>query len=285
MSTASAAFKTISRSTTGLPPFIIATGGTEYLSGGYKYHEFTSSGTFVVKSIPSYLSTTNGPGSAFNCIDIMLVGGGGGAAGAGGGAGGYVFIRSLRLIQGGNYEVVIGSGGLGTIQAGASYTKGGDTAFGRGVLTTPLTALGGGAPGSTLKNGGSGAGSTTFGNQGTGQQPSSTTGGLGNDGGASTVATGGGGAGTAGGTASGGIDGSGGKGVVGDLPNNSGFYGYSNSEYNAPRQYCRGGSVGGGTGNQPSGSGWGGSTTGIGGYNGGSGVVILRYPSAFIYNQ
>jgi hypothetical protein len=281
MSTASAAFKTISRSTTGLPPFILATGGTEYLSGGYKYHEFTSSGTFTVKSVPSYLSTTNGPGSAFNCIDIMLIGGGGGAATtAGGGAGGYVFIRSIRIVPG-NYEVVVGSAGLGT--GGGGPTKGGDTAFGRGVMTTPLTALGGGAPGTPTKNGGSGAGTTTFANNGIGQQPSSTTGGLGNDGGNNPIGfygTGGGGAGSAAPS----TGGAAGDGVQGDLPDSGGSRGAVYlTNY---RWYCKGGATSGvETSNAPSNSGWGGGGGGGTGYNGGSGRIILRYPCAFIYNQ
>jgi hypothetical protein len=279
MSTASAAFKTISRSTTGLPPFILATGGTEYLSGGYKYHEFTSSGSWVVKSVPPFISTTATGGlTANNCIDVMVVGGGGGASGtSGGGAGGYVFTTGIRIVPG-NYEVVIGAGGTGNA---TTPTKGGDTAFGRGVMTTPLTALGGGAPGTPTKDGGSGAGTNTFGNQGTGQQPTSTTGGLGNQGGTSPVSpygTGGGGAGSAGGQFTGG------NGVPGDLLDSLGSRG---AVYLTERWYCRGGPViYNQDSNAPSNSGWGGGSTGSGSaYNGGSGRIILRYPCAFIYNQ
>ena len=63
--------------------FISATGGTITTSGNYKYHTFTSSGTF---------SVTTAPSGKF--VDFLVVGGGGGAdtdgndlAGGGGGAG------------------------------------------------------------------------------------------------------------------------------------------------------------------------------------------------------
>ena len=56
-----------------------ATGGTESTSGGYKYHTFTSSGTFTAKAAGS--------------VDYLIVAGGGGGGeqhgGGGGGAGGY----------------------------------------------------------------------------------------------------------------------------------------------------------------------------------------------------
>ena len=47
--------------------FISATGGTITTSGNYKYHTFTSSGTFSVASVPSGRT-----------IDFILVAGGGG---------------------------------------------------------------------------------------------------------------------------------------------------------------------------------------------------------------
>jgi len=305
MSTASAAFKTISRSTTGLPPFIIATGGTEYLSGGYKYHEFTSSGSWVVKSVPPFISTTATGGlTANNCIDVMVVGGGGGGGqqggvfGGGGGAGGYVFVRSIRVVPG-SYEVVVGAGGTGST---SNPAKGGDSAFGRGVMSTPLTALGGGGgyPATYInntdgnRNGGSGGGGGfPFGNSGGfGAQPTSTTGGKGNSGqtGIGTVSRPGGGAESQNGTdffVSG-------KpfGAQGDLINSTGFRGKTQQRYEAADPtnniwvYAAGGIVLNDSASQLANSGNGGTgTDNVTAGNGGSGIVILRYPCAYIYNQ
>jgi hypothetical protein len=300
MSTASAAFKTISRSTTGLPPFIIATGGTEYLSGGYKYHEFNSSGTWTVKSIPPFTSTTATGGlTANSCIDVMVVGGGGGGGqqttvyGGGGGAGGYVFVRGIRVVPG-NYEVVVGAGGTGDP---SNPSPGGSSAFGRGVMSTPLTALGGGGgyPASTLgaRNGGSGGGGGwPFGNTGgTGQQPTSTTGGKGNNGGT----------GNSSGFSrpGGGSEDSGDStahyrpfGTISPLFDSKGFTGKLNvfdqnlNPTNDVWVYACGGEIINSSNGQNANSGNGGNgTSTVTAGNGGSGNVIIRYPCAYIYNQ
>ena len=55
-------------------PFVV-TGGTIVTSGGYRYHTFTSSGSFTVSS-----------GS--KSVEYLIVAGGGGSQGGGGGAGG-----------------------------------------------------------------------------------------------------------------------------------------------------------------------------------------------------
>jgi len=74
-------------SQTGLPPFIVATGGTPCTGAivctDYKVHTFTGPGTFCV-------SRAGGPGGS-TTIDYLVVAGGGGATSefAGGGAGGY----------------------------------------------------------------------------------------------------------------------------------------------------------------------------------------------------
>ena len=46
-----------------------AVGGTEYTVGGYKYHKFTSSGSFVVS------------GDAGRNVEVLMVAGGGGEIG------------------------------------------------------------------------------------------------------------------------------------------------------------------------------------------------------------
>lgn len=72
-------------------------GGTEVTSGGYKYHTFTSSGTFTVTQ----------PGK----FEILLVGGGGsGGVGIGGGGGAGGVFQGDGYLPKGDYTVVIGAG-------------------------------------------------------------------------------------------------------------------------------------------------------------------------------
>ena len=52
------------------PAFVAATGGTTYTDGDYKYHKFTSSGTFTV--------TDGGNAAGSNTVDYLIVAGGGG---------------------------------------------------------------------------------------------------------------------------------------------------------------------------------------------------------------
>ena len=152
--------------------FISATGGTITTSGNYKYHTFTSSGTFSVASVPSGRT-----------IDYIVVGGGGGpgpsASPSAGGAGGVV-ERSGDTIAAGSYAVTIGAGG-------AVSTNGGDSVF------NGRTAIGGGRGNESGVgySGGCGGGGLSAG--GSALQPTSSSGGYGNAGGVQ----GGGGAGGA----------------------------------------------------------------------------------------
>ena len=79
-----------------------ATGGTKYTPGnGYKYHKFTTSGSFVVDA-PELVN-----------VDVLVVAGGGSGGsyyGGGGGAGGVAHAVDMP-INGGTYPVNIGSGG------------------------------------------------------------------------------------------------------------------------------------------------------------------------------
>ena len=103
-----------------------STGGTITADDNYIYHIFTSNGTFR----PNF----TGP------IEALLVGGGGsgarpptfGGAGGGGGGGGVIHIQE-RNVSPGDYDIVIGNGGRGTLNESGSDT----TAFG-------ATAAGGG---------------------------------------------------------------------------------------------------------------------------------------------
>jgi hypothetical protein len=146
--------------------FISATGGTITTSGNYKYHTFTSSGTFSVTSAPSGRT-----------IDYILVAGGGGAQTEAGGGGGGVIESLVQSISSGSFAVTIGTGGA----VGAS---GNDSVF------NGKTAIGGGRGNSSGLgiSGGSGGGGSTGG--GAALQPTSASGGYGH---AGNIANGGGG--------------------------------------------------------------------------------------------
>ena len=106
---------------------------------GYKYHTFTSPGTFSVSS---------GTGS----IEIIVVGGGGGGGlchGGGGGAGGLVFHPSVPVVPG-TYAITIGSGGgpLSPPTAVPSVPYSGTPSTFAPGSPVSLTALGGGGGGS-----------------------------------------------------------------------------------------------------------------------------------------
>ena len=112
-------------------PVFSATGGTILTPGnGYRYHTFTSTGTFTISS-----------GSAKN-MDILLVAGGGGGGsyyGSGGGAGGIAYATAIPIGPG-PYLVSIGGGGGSYYGSGALGLSGGS---------------GGGTGGSPPGNGGS----------------------------------------------------------------------------------------------------------------------------------
>ena len=228
----------------------VATGGNVVdglLPGnGYKYHTFTSPGSFVISS-------------GTKSIEILAVAGGGGGGshnntgtdgGGGGGAGGVVLATSYPVSPG-TYNINVGTGGPGGTAntnnnsqppgaskpppyTGCQGTTGGPTVFGASSPTlVKITALGGGGAGSgpnagNQDNGGSGGGAGSGGNPftpgGSGLQPSQNPGTLGsitqygtNGGGApgspEFLGAGGGGAGGAGGNGSSGGPGTGGPGV------------------------------------------------------------------------
>ena len=136
----------INKTVLGLP-----TGGTITTSGGYRYHTFTSSGTFtntITSLSAEYLVVAGG-------------GGGGGEHGGGGGAGGYISSSTTASVQ--SYSITVGSGGAGSTspRPGAYGGDGSNSsAFGS-------TANGGGSGGYRYANGrsgGSGGGAGADGN-------------------------------------------------------------------------------------------------------------------------
>ena len=108
-------------------PFVV-TGGTIVTSGGYRYHTFTSSGSFTVSS-----------GS--KSVEYLIVAGGGGSQGGGGGAGGY--RSGTFTVSTANYQVTVGAGG-----SGGGNNGGNSSAF-------SVTSLGGGhgAPNTSASHG------------------------------------------------------------------------------------------------------------------------------------
>jgi hypothetical protein len=208
---------------------------------------------------------------------LIIAGGGGGgqtgqSAGPGGGGGGGL-VPGICPISPGTYAVVVGAGG----NTGYPGSNGSNSSF------NSITATGGGyGNSSTLYspgNGGSGGGgSSSFGGAGTG------TAGQGYDGGSATGAAGGGGggAGAIGQSAPGfQTPGNGGDGLQSAISGTLTYYaggggGYSSNSGTA----ANGGQGGGGNGlvNGTANTGGGGGASG----NGGSGVVILSYPTGLI---
>jgi hypothetical protein len=274
----------------GLSP-ITASGGTITTPGdGFKYHTFTSSGTFTVTA-------------GLNTVEVAVVAGGGAGGGdfsgltfyaGGGGAGGVVYNPSY-LVTSGSYTVTVGAGGtpnalsnawggngensvFGTITA----IGGGGGARGNGDNTSPVyTGLSGGSGGGGGSNGGVGGSSLTPLGSGTSY------GGKGFN--SNGIAGGGGGATSAGGTVAGpggnGINifttgskyaGGGGAGIFSGNPTaNAGTDGGGNGGYwNGSNPDNSGGLPG--AANRGGGGGGIGYNIGNGGA-GGSGIVIVRY--------
>jgi hypothetical protein len=301
---------------TGLPPFIVATGGTITTCGDYKIHTFTGPGTFTVTSAGSPAGSTT--------VDYLVVAGGGaggGQHGAGGGAGGYreskatgapwtasPLATSTSLpVSATGYPITVGGGGTAPCFPGGTYgTPGSNSIF------STITSAGGGKGASeavfqtqSFIEGGSGGGGMYQPNPGNGPGTGNTppvSPSQGNPGGAgspyppSAASGGGGGAGGAG-TQSGGPAGAGagGPGATTSISGTSTTYagggGAGATAYGGTPKGL-GGPGGGGDGITSPGStpaiagttnrggggggGYGGSPTGNGAA-GGSGIVVIRY--------
>jgi hypothetical protein len=287
--------------------YVTATGGTITTCGDYKIHSFTGPGTFTVTS------TANNPTN--NAVDYLVVAGGGGSAGywgAAGGAGGYreskatgapwtasPLATSTSLpVSATAYPVTVGAGGTGSTGCNQPPNRGGSG--GNSVFSTITSAGGGGGGGGYLpvcsggnpgNPGGSGGGAGGYrchsggaGNTPPVSPPQGNPGG--NNPGGQTQG-GGGGATAAGGNGTGsGTGGQGGAGAgtginpsptvgtPGPTPGLRYFAGGGSGQ-----QQPAGGVGGGGRGN-PCGTGGVTNTGGGAGneqYNGGSGIVVIRY--------
>ncbi len=218
-----------------------ATGGTITTSGGYTIHKFTSSGTF----------TATGSGN----IDYLVVGAGGAGSkgdnlsGGGGGGGGVLHSENVAFASG-SYSIVVGaSSGLNSSFNG-------------------LTAIGGGY-GWGASGGSGGGGGASWGGGGTG------TAGQGYNGGAANRYAGGGGGGA------------GGPGVAAPTSweGGAGGPGFTSSITGSPITYAIGGRgandavYNGSAGAANTGNGGGGGGSQGNPAAGGSGIIIIRYPT------
>jgi hypothetical protein len=283
------------------PAFVAGegSGGTEVTSGGYKYHTFTSSGTFTVNAPGTFevLVVAGGGAGGYRLAGLVSNFGGGGAGGA---------INDTVYLPTGNHTVVVGAGGA------VDNTPNGD----HSSLGTYLTAFGGGkgagyqtgtptAPDVAISlsgyNGGSGGGgrSTTSADRtyiGYGVANQGNDGGYGHSG--TTSSDGGGGGGGAGadgaaGTAT--IGGDGGDGInlsawaTATSTGDSGYYAGGGGGARYAANAGSGGLGGGGkgddrgsgsastSGSANTGGGGGGSYSTLTPGTGGSGIVIIRY--------
>lgn len=245
-----------------------ASGGTIAESGGYTIHTFTSSGTF----------TPNTSGA----VDVLVIGGGGGGGsgnsttcvmGGGGGAGGFVYQSGVSVTAKA-YSVTVGGGGAGGSSGALNNGVSGSTSAFNSVTAA---GGGGGGYGNCSGSGGNGSAGASGGGGGYG-----TNGPGANTGGAGTSGQGHNGAASQTGGTSGGGGGAGGAATTG-----IGGAGLSNSISGSAVTYAAGGQgntngLTSGVTSPPApsntGNGGAGGWSATGG-NGGSGIVIIRYPT------
>lgn len=129
------------------------TGGAITISGGYRYHAFTSTNNFVIAS-----------GWAATTVEYVYIAGGGGGSGdlaGGGGAGGHVTGSFSATTN--TYVATVGAGGAGGPAGRGASTTGVDGSN-TGINGIGTAAVGGGTSGhyndgSALHGGGHGGGS------------------------------------------------------------------------------------------------------------------------------
>lgn len=257
---------------------ITATGGTITYSGGRTIHTFTSSGTFTVLTLDL----------AAQVEALVVAGGGGGGSyvGGGGGAGGVIYNAS-KSISVTAYSITVGSGGAGAASTTSQGANGNNSVFDN------LTAIGGGR--SNIQTNGPNSGGSGGGGGALVYNGEAGTTGQGNAGGNSGTNIGGGGGGGANESGANGTPtyrgGKGGDGSAYSISGISTYYagGGGGSSQTSPQ--ISGGLGGGGNGNgttsstipgengiSNTGGGGGGAWLSVGG-NGGSGIVIISYPT------
>jgi hypothetical protein len=237
----------------------------------YRVHIFSTVGTFTLQALTT--------GTA----ECLVIGGGGGGSGGlasvgggGGGAGGYLYNPSLELVQGVTYDITVGAGGAAGGDQGPGGFGSNSSIVGTGVSVISIGG-GNGVIFPPSGSGGSGGGISGTGLSGSYvTTPGAGTAGQGNRGGrgtgvlGSSATTGGGGGGASATPADGAT--TGGAGLVSNITGSS-------------VTYSKGGN-GGFTGATPAagaantGNGGDGKReVGLGAQAGGSGIVVIRYPT------
>jgi len=270
---------------------------------------YNSAGLLSSESFPYFVASTSPFASvstssvSLTPLNVLVIGGGGGGGGSnsggfgagGGGAGGYQSNTSLTLAPG-TYSVTVGSGGSAGSTGGSPPTDGGS---GAQSVFDGITASGGGGggmdqnaitpnTGNAGHNGGSGGGGGGQGSKsgGTGTAGQGSNGGSGGQG-ASNAGGGGGGSGSAGSNGAGGSPsgGNGGSGTTNSITGTSVTYscggggGYGNG-LGGSAGCSNAGAGGNHNGVDGTGGGGGGSANGGAPGKGGSGTVIIAYPTA-----
>jgi hypothetical protein len=262
--------------------YTAATGGTtlEYDDGGkrYKSHTFTSNGTFEV-------TTVGDSDGDRNQVDYLIIAGGGGGGfnrAGGGGAGGYrttngtsgrnSSARTKVTVTAQSYSITIGGGGTGGPNNDTQGTSGSAS-----TALSVSTVGGGGGGSNNVRNGitgGSGGGACgSAGNKGNGTTDEGFDGGNGASSGATQSGGGGGGAGSVGGNGGTSAGGTAGTGLGNILRTGS-------SETRAVGGLGGDASAAVNSGTANTGNGGDGDQAGVGGGNGGSGIVVIRYEIA-----
>jgi hypothetical protein len=251
--------------------------GGSYGTNGF-YLPFTNTGALTA----SYLVVAGGGGTSS-----------GGGEGSGGGGAGGLLTSTTTINPGTSYTVVVGAGGAATSATQANGNSGSNT------TAFSLTAIGGGGSGNgseaTYKNGLSGG---SGGGGGVGYPAGNGAGGAGTSGqgyaggsctgyGSPFLGAGGGGAGAVGANGATAGTGNGGIGIASSISGTSTYYAGGGGGGAVSGTAGAGGSGGGGRGNTDgtagtagtanTGGGAGGGSLYLGGYSGGSGVVIVSY--------
>jgi hypothetical protein len=281
-------------SQTGVPPYMVASGGTVTTSGDCKIHTFTGPGTFTVCNVAATCGPTR------NVVSYMVVAGGGGGGpshGGGGGAGG--FREDKAPLTPYTASPLDGAPAITVTATGYPITVGGGAPAGKNTgsnsIFSTITSAGGGGgglegPGSNPsgESGGSGGGGgssgSTPGPGGSGNSPP-TSPAQGQSGGPGAGAPGshrdGGGGGGAGGagTGGGGGGGPGGNGVTTSISGSpvaraGGGGGGSHNSTDGSGGTGGGGDAPAGAGTVNTGGGGGSCSSGAAG---GSGIVVIRY--------
>jgi hypothetical protein len=222
-------------------------------------------------------------------VEYLVVAGGGGGNYTGGGGAGGVLTGIVTVAAGASYTVTIGTGGAGNTAAAYNAVEGIASVFGSISATGGGAGIGNYLAPATKNNGGSGGGgaiSAIPSGQGTSGQGNA--GGLGS----ATNAGGGGGAGTVGVNATT-YSGNGGAGIASAITGSVVTYGGGGGggcANSINTNFGLGGVGGGGNATTTTGVNGGGNTGGGGGGgsyvgptfyaggNGGSGIVVVRYP-------